>query len=120
MLNEMNKIILCVAFVLGACATSNTQPVAVIGADGIVMRGSATASLQGSSFRVDGGGRTCSGSYDGLNNSITISMPVQCSDGKRGIVIVTRDPCGCSGSGRIRMQDGSESDFIFGKAAEAF
>jgi hypothetical protein len=105
---------------LSGCATSITEPVAVIGSNGKIMRGTATASINGSSFRVDGEGRTCSGSYDGYNSSLTISMPVHCSDGGKGIAIVTRDPCGCSGSGRVRMQDGSESDFIFGKPAEAF
>lgn len=103
--------------VLAGCTA--TAPVAVIGEGGDVMRGTATANLQGGSFRVDGKGRTCAGSYANTN-SLTLSIPLQCSDGKRGIAIVTRDPCLCSGSGRVRMQDGSEADFIFGQAAEAF
>lgn len=114
----MKRVALISAIILSGC--SGTVPVALIGSDGNIMRGTATASLQGSTFHVAGGGRTCAGSYDGNDYSITISMAVQCSDGKRGLVIVTRDPCLCSGSGRVRMQDGSEADFVFGKAAAAF
>lgn len=112
------RYVIFTSFLLSACST--TLPVAVIDSSGNVLRGSVTASMQGSSFSVSGAGRTCAGSYNGMDSSPTISLPVQCSDGKRGIAIVTRDACLCSGSGRIRMQDGSEADFIFGKAAEAF
>jgi hypothetical protein len=115
----MKNLIIALSLI-GFSACTVTAPVAVISADGQVMRGTATANLQGGSFRVDGGGRTCAGSYNGMDSSPTLSVPVHCSDGKKGIAIITRDPCLCSGSGRIRMQDGSEADFIFGKAAEAF
>ncbi len=57
---------------------------------------------------------------DYLDTSITISMPVHCSDGRKGIVTSTRDNSGQSGSGRVRMSDGTEADFIFGPAAAAF
>jgi hypothetical protein len=103
---------------VGGCAS--TLPVALITSDWQVMRGTVTASLQGGSFQVAGHGRMCAGSYDSLNHSPTISMPVQCSDGKRGMVIVNRDPSGMSGNGRVRMQDGSEADFVFGEPAKAF
>jgi hypothetical protein len=47
-------------------------------------------------------------------------MVVLCNDGKKGIAIVTRDPSGQSGHGRVRMDDGTEADLIFGDAAAAF
>jgi hypothetical protein len=103
---------------LSACAI--TQPVAVIDQKGHIMRGTATASLTGGSFQVTNGKDTCAGSYDSLDESTTISMPVLCSDGRKGIVTATRDNSGQSGSGRVRMSDGTEADFIFGPAAASF
>ncbi|MCW4114727.1 hypothetical protein NPA31_007095 [Aurantimonas sp. MSK8Z-1] len=118
----MRAVWICVLGLLSGCAM--TVPVAVISGNGDVMRGSSTASLSGGSFSVTGRLRgketTCSGSYDALSSSPTISMPVLCSDGRKGIVIATRDPSGVSGSGRVRLTDGTEGDFIFGQAAASF
>ncbi len=47
-------------------------------------------------------------------------MPVFCSDGRKGIVIATRDPRAQSGHGKVRLTDGTEADFIFGPAATNF
>jgi hypothetical protein len=62
----------------------------------------------------------CSGVYDSWNTSLTISIPVLCSDGRKGFVIATREANGIDGSGRVRLVDGTEADFVFGKAAKAF
>jgi hypothetical protein len=97
-----------------------TEPVVVIGQDGQILKGTATASLSGGSFHVTNGTLTCGGGYDSLDTSLTITFPVQCSDGKRGIVIVTRDQSGLSGAGTVRLTDGSESTFMFGAAAASF
>jgi hypothetical protein len=51
---------------------------------------------------------------------VTINAKVVCSDGRTGFVIATRDRGGQSGSGRIRMTDGTEADFVFGNSAAAF
>ncbi|MEF2073522.1 hypothetical protein [Consotaella aegiceratis] len=107
---------------LAGCAI--TVPVAVISGNGDVMRGTATASMSGGSFSVagnlDGKETTCSGNYNSWDTSLTISMPVLCSDGRKGIVIATRDASGLSGSGRVRLTDGTEGDFIFGQSAASF
>ena len=66
------------------------------------------------------GDLTCGGNYDSLDQSTTISMPVLCSDGRRGIVIATRDDSGRSGSGNVRMDDGTEATFMFGPSAASF
>lgn len=63
---------------------------------------------------------TCSGSYNALDESVTISMAVLCNDGRKGIVTATRQMDGLNGAGRVRLSDGSEGDFIFGDAAAAF
>jgi hypothetical protein len=47
-------------------------------------------------------------------------MQTLCSDGRKGIVIVTRDSSGTSGHGVVRLNDGSSGQFIFGPAAANF
>lgn len=119
----MRKLAIVASAVLEGCG-SITVPVAVISSNGDVMRGSATAALNGGSFQVAGKANgkqiSCAGTYDSWNTSLTISMPVQCSDGRRGFVIATREANGLDGSGRVRLKDGTEADFVFGKAAQAF
>jgi hypothetical protein len=105
---------ICIAMLLIGCSV--TVPVAVIGQHGEIMRGTSTASLSGGSFSVTDGKVTCSGSYNALNESQTITIPVLCTGGRRGIVIATRDSAE-SGGGKVRLSDGTEADFIFGEAA---
>lgn len=105
------------ALMLSACAT--TVPVAVIGQDGRVLKGTSSASLAEGSFQVSDGKLTCGGSYDPLQDSATISMPVTCSDGRKGIVRAVRDTY-TSGSGTVTLNDGYKAEFLFGKAAASF
>lgn len=116
MKNRHHAIFLMVIFLSG-CTT--TIPVAVIGQDGRVLTGTNTVSLTEGSFSVTDGKLTCSGSYDPLQQSQTISMPVLCNDGRKGIVRAVRDTS-TSGSGTIRLNDGYQGDFVFGKAALNF
>ena len=106
-----------IIILLGGCAT--TIPVAVIGQDGRILTGTNTVSLSEGSFSVSDGKLTCSGSYDPLQHSQTISMPVLCNDGRKGIVRAVRDTA-TSGSGTVRLNDGYQGDFVFGKAALNF
>lgn len=111
---------LCALVATGAATLlvgcSMTIPVAVIGQHGEIMRGTNTVGLTEGSFSVTDGKVTCSGSYSALNESQTITMPVVCTDGRRGIVTATRD-LPMSGGGKVRLSDGTEADFIFGEAA---
>lgn len=111
------SILLSLSAALVAC--SSTIPVAVIGNDGRILTGSNTFSLTDGSFSVTDGKLTCSGSYDPLQQSQTITMPVVCNDGRKGIVRTTRDTA-TSGSGTFRLNDGYGGDFVFGRAAENF
>jgi hypothetical protein len=108
-------ILVCIG--LGAC--SLTVPVAVVSKDlpGGILRGTATAALEGGSFNVSNGALSCGGSYDALDVSPTITIPVLCNDGRKGIVIATRDNSGISGGGHFTLNDGATGDFIFGPAA---
>ena len=112
------------ALVMGAAvslaACSHTAPVAVIGEDGRTLTGSVTASLAGSHFEVSDGKLTCSGNYDGLNTSPTITMPVVCDDGRKGFVTAHRESNGIAGSGTVVLKDGYRAQFIFGDAARSF
>jgi hypothetical protein len=107
---------------MSSCAF--TVPVAVISGNGDMMRGTATAAMSGGSFQVAGKLKgkeaKCAGTYDALDTSVTISMAVNCSDGRKGFVIATRQANGVDGSGRVRLNDGTEADFVFGRAAAAF
>ncbi len=95
-----------------------TQPVAGIGDRGEVYRGSVTASLsKGGSFTVTDGINKCTGTYDALTESRTVSFPVLCTDGRKGLGTATRDAGGITGSGTVRMNDGSSWSFVFGPTA---
>ena len=97
-----------------------TQPVAVIGDNGEIFKGTATASMSGSSFKASNGRISCAGTFDSTSISNTVSFPVICSDGRKGLGTATRDASGITGSGTIRMNDGSDWTFVFGPAANAF
>ena len=110
-------LLLAAAFGLAGCAV--TEPVAVVspGVPGGIMRGTTTASLNGGSFSVSSGSLSCGGDYNAIDSSPTISIPVLCSDGRKGIISVTRDNSGLSGGGHFTLNDGTTGDFMFGTAA---
>ena len=60
------------------------------------------------------------GNYDSLSHEITLNAQVLCSDGRRGIVVSTRESSGLAGHGTVRLNDGSDWTFIFGSAAANF
>ena len=116
------RALLCIvgALLLSGCAAV-TVPVAVIGQKGQIMRGTATAETTGGgTFSVTDGKLTCAGSYNSLDQNVIITMPVQCNDGRKGIITATRNSDGLNGAGRVRFTDGSEADFIFGPQAATF
>lgn len=114
------KSLIALAFALICAGCAYSEPVVVIGLHGETLRGSATSGLTGGAFTVADGKLTCGGTYDDWSLSTTIEMPVLCSDGRKGIAIVTRDASGMSGSGHVRLNDGSSADFIFGSGAANF
>jgi len=100
---------------LAILQTGCSLPIAVIGEDGRIYRG--TNDVMNGTFFISGHGLLCRGSYNNMIDSRTISMPVSCSDGRTGIVHSTRDTA-MSGSGTFRLSDGYTGDFLFGSAAE--
>lgn len=110
-------ILVSLALALAGCAI--TEPVAVVskGIPGGIMRGTTTASVSGGSFSVSNGSLSCGGDYNALDTSPTISIPVLCNDGRKGIITATRDNSGMSGGGHFTLNDGTTGDFMFGAAA---
>jgi hypothetical protein len=113
----------CVTLPLSGCAapapTSITLPVAVVskGFPGGMLRGTLTATRSGSSFNVSNGALSCGGSYDAFDVSSTISIPVLCNDGRKGVVIAMRENGGMNGGGHFTLTDGTTGEFIFGAEA---
>ena len=117
-MKRSTRIAVLLGCTLSAC--SITVPVVVIGQNGQVLKGTATADLSGGSFVATDGKLTCSGNYNSLDTSVTITMQVLCSDGRKGFVIATREASGTSGHGTVKLNDGSTAEFVFGHAAENF
>lgn len=117
----MKKRLLALPAILALSGCAITQPVAVIGPKGEIFKGTATASLaEGGRFTATNGPITCGGTYDLNQGSRTVSFPVICSDGRKGLGTAVRDASGVTGSGTIKMNDGSNWTFVFGPVANNF
>lgn len=105
---------LCLAG-LSACDTA--YPVTVIGENGTIFRGAATDTfLHGGSFQATNGTAVCTGTYDKFADISTVSFPVVCNNGLRGVGTAFFQSA-TAGSGTVTMTDGSMWQFIFGRAA---
>jgi hypothetical protein len=102
---------LCFLAVTG-CAV--TLPVVVVEPDGHTFSGTTTAALSGGHFKVTYGHTTCGGTYNALDTSQALTIPVVCSDGRAGRITALRDPSGTSGRGTVKLSDGSVGRFAFG------
>ena len=103
--------------VISACDTA--YPVTVIGEDGTTFRGAATNTfLHGGSFQATNGNATCTGTYDKFVDIETVSFPVVCNNGLRGIGTAFFQS-ETAGSGFVTISDGSKWQFIFGRGALA-
>lgn len=114
--NVVKFLALCAgALTLSACDTA--YPVTVIGDGGMTFRGSATDTfLYGGSFQATNGKAVCVGTYDKHTDISTVSFPVTCNNGLRGIGTAHFDSA-TAGSGFVTMNDGSRWQFIFGRGA---
>jgi hypothetical protein len=114
------KITSLLAILVGLSGCDVAYPVAVIGDDGMVFRGSATNTvLEGGSFHATNGKSVCHGRFNQTIDIKTVSFPVQCNNGLRGIGTANFESA-TSGSGFVTMNDGSRWQFIFGRSALGF
>jgi hypothetical protein len=60
------------------------------------------------------GGLRCDGKYDSLNNEPSFVIPVTCSNGQSGEMVVTRAADRVSGSAIATLSDGTKGQFVFG------
>jgi hypothetical protein len=111
-------VALAAAMLVSSCGTYTT-PAAVQMGDGVKLVGTTSASLSSGTFEVadPASSLRCSGNYDPLDMAPTITAPVVCSDGRTGVIIVTRTADGLSGSGSVVMSDGSSGRVGFGRLA---
>jgi hypothetical protein len=100
------------AFVsLAACAA----PVAVVGTNGFVLKGTVTGN---GNFTVSNATLSCTGTAPLITTVNERTIPVACTDGRKGAVIAHVQ--GGAMSGRLRLNDGTAADFIVGDAAKNF
>lgn len=97
-----------------------TVPVAAIGQTGAIMKGTATARLDGDGeIIVSGPYGKCTGNYNSLDYSLTIPISLLCEDGTTALGSATRTANGLSGAGTMRDSKGREWQFVFGQNAAA-
>lgn len=108
---------LLIALVCASCTFS--FPVVGRLSSGAAMQGTVTASTDGvgqfTASTTDG--LSCSGTYDALDDANTITFPVTCSDGRKGVVIATRDNTKVKGTAIAELEDGTRGEFIFGQVS---
>lgn len=104
---------------LGLTACDVAYPVAVVGGDGAVFRGTASNTfLEGGSFFTTNGPVSCRGTYSKHQDITEVSFPVRCSNGLSGVGTAFFEST-TRGGGIVTMSDGSQWQFIFGKGASA-
>ena len=106
-------IAVALTLILAACADVQ-EPFVIIGTNGFFLQGTASDSLGGPGrFSATNGALTCSGVTGSLIEEEHVALSVICSDGRKGIAIANTD----SGTGHLRLDDGTEADFVTGSAA---
>ncbi|MFK7940358.1 MAG: hypothetical protein AB8B82_13345 [Roseovarius sp.] len=104
---------------VAVAACDVAYPVTVIGDTGMTFRGSATDTfLNGGSFHATNGSSVCTGTYTKVADISTVSFPVVCNTGLRGIGTAYFETPS-RGSGFVTMSDGSRWQFLFGRGALA-
>ncbi len=104
---------------ISVAACDVAYPVTVIGDNGMTFRGSATDTfLYGGSFQATNGTSVCVGTYTKHQDISTVSFPVSCNNGLRGIGTAHFESP-TRGSGFVTMSDGSQWQFLFGRGALA-
>ncbi len=114
----MRSVMLLALVGLAGCG-SITLPTAARFEDGTALTGTATAAVSGGTFQLSqpGGTLSCNGTYDALDTSPTINIPVTCSDGRYGTAVITRARDGMSGTGSFTTSDGKRGVVAFGNNA---
>ena len=115
---------LAAGMMLSACATEVSVPVTGQFGNGTPASGQATARLDGNgTFWIQAPGSTrCEGRYNSLDSNPSIIVPVDCSGGATGEVVITRQMTGTGGTAIAKLSNGQTGQFVFGDLtyAQAF
>jgi len=116
-MKNFRKITAAMAISVGISGCDVAYPVAVIGDNGMVFRGSATNTfLEGGAFHATNGKAVCSGRFQQYQDIKTVSFPVACNNGLTGVGTAFFESA-TRGSGFVTMSDGSRWQFLFGRDA---
>lgn len=116
----MQRLLLlgCLSLVLTACTT--TRNVAVLSNGQLVMQGKIEPTLTGGYFNISNSNTTCTGAFNVGVTTDTITAPVICTDGRKGLATAVRQLNGYDGYGKIVFHDGQQFDFVFGRLSKPF
>ena len=103
-----------VAIAIGLAGCSTIAPVVGIPSGDRLEAAYRTAKLSEGTFSVSDGAATCKGSYDAVSQEPTVFVSLQCSDGRVGVATAFRDATGTAGHGRLLLESGPASRFVFG------
>jgi hypothetical protein len=62
-------------------------------------------------------GLRCEGRYNAEMSISTITIPVKCNNGRKGVVIATRDASGIAGTAQGKLDNGMTGRFLFGNVS---
>lgn len=62
-------------------------------------------------------GLQCSGQYNAMETTSTISIPVACNNGATGSVLATRDATSAAGTATAKLSNGVTGRFLFGNVS---
>jgi hypothetical protein len=72
------------------------------------------ARMSGGFITLSANGVTCGGNYDAADPVPATSTAFSCVDGRKGTALISRQANSLDGTGRLRLDDGTEVDFLFG------
>ena len=104
--------LMVISLIMSSC-TIVSIPITIVSNEG-TMRGVAKAGTKNVTFRVSNAKTVCRGSFNARSKAQTITMAVQCNDGRKEYATMTFDPD--TGQGKIRLSDGSEATIMMGNS----
>lgn len=78
----------------------------------------ASAVAQDGMLEVSDGAARCRGDYDSTELSRSLQIALQCDDGRTGTATLTASADRTAGSGIVSLSDGTQWEFLFGRATE--
>ncbi len=78
----------------------------------------ASAVAQDGTLKVSDGATRCRGEYDPTELSKSLQIALQCDDGRTGTATLTASADQTAGSGTVSLSDGTQWEFLFGRATE--